>query len=73
MKTSILPATNPHCIQTEDLETMFRSGLFDSKNYLKLDTILTPDRIAARVAASDLFDCQQVELQKIEPNLWVEI
>ena len=40
---------------------------------MKLDTILTPDRSAARITASELFDCQQLELQKIKPLLWVEI
>ena len=52
---------------------MFKSGYFDSGSYLKLDTILTPDRSAARITASELFDCQQLELQKIKPLLWVEI
>jgi hypothetical protein len=51
---------------------MFRSGYFPSRNYLKLDTILTPDRIAARATASDFFDLQQQELLKIAPSKWGE-
>jgi hypothetical protein len=70
--TSELPAANPHSIQLEDLQAMFISGYFDSRNYLKLDTILTPDRIAARVAARDLFDLQELELLKVKPSKWEE-
>jgi hypothetical protein len=66
--TSELPAANPHSIQLEDLQAMFSSGYFDSRNFLKLDTLLTPDRIAARCEASRLFDRQLEELLKVKPS-----
>jgi len=40
---------------------------------LKLDTLLTPDRIAARCEASRLFDLQEEELLKIAPSKWARM
>jgi hypothetical protein len=68
--TSELPAANPHSIQLEDLQAMFSSGYFHCRSFLKLDTLLTPDRIAARCEASRLLDLQQVELLKIAASKW---